>query len=37
MCYLAFSMPFHRRAGTATLAGEDKSMVMTQETMEEAV
>lgn len=31
MCYMAFSVLIHRRVGTATLAGEDKSMVTMQE------
>lgn len=34
MCSMAFSVPIHRRAGTATLAGEDKSTVTVQEKME---
>lgn len=37
MCSMAFSVPIHRRVGTATLAGEDKSMVMVWEKMEGGV
>lgn len=34
MCSMAFSVPIHWRVGTATLVGEDKSMVTMQEKRE---